>query len=108
MIEWFRPDSDAVDLAGYDAGRRELHLVFAGGRHYAYRPVSADLFVELLSSESIGQFVNLQIKPYFDVREDRPVRVRSDWRAHARSGGDLADRGRDRSGQVGSGVKARH
>lgn len=69
MTDLFRVSSSAVEAVGYDSARRELHVVFTGGRRYAYRQTPAALFHELLRAESIGRFVNLRIKPHHAYRE---------------------------------------
>ncbi len=67
---WFRPeDSTAIERAGYDSRRRELHVVFDGGRRYAYLNVPPEAFEALRAAESAGAFVNLEIKPAYVFRE---------------------------------------
>ncbi len=74
-MERFRPrDSSAVERVGYDHARRELYIVYAGGREYLYRRVPPHVFQRLqaaeASGESVGQFVNGRIKPiYTDFSE---------------------------------------
>ena len=74
-MERFRPrDSSAVEQAGYDPARRELFIVYAGGREYLYRSVPPQVFRRLQAvewaGESVGQFVNWRIKPiYADFSE---------------------------------------
>ena len=67
-MEWFTPsDSTCVMRAGYDAGRRELHLVYENGRHYVYRRAPQRVFRDLVETDrtgaSVGQFVNWVVKP---------------------------------------------
>ena len=72
---WFRPEaSEAIERAGYDPRRRELHIVFDGGRRYAYLDVAPDLFEALRTAESAGAFVNRRIKPNHRFRELEPAR----------------------------------
>ena len=67
---WYRPeDSTAIERAGYDARRRELHVVFDGGRRYAYLDVPPETFEALKAADSAGAFVNLEIKPAYGFRE---------------------------------------
>ena len=74
-MERFKPrDSSAVERVGYDHPRRELYIVYAGGREYLYRGVPPHVFQRLqaveASGESVGQFVNWRIKPiYTDFSE---------------------------------------
>jgi hypothetical protein len=74
-IDWFTPeDSTAVERAGYDPVRRELRVVFAGDREYAYLKVPPTVFEELRRAPSVGQFVNWSVKPFYRYREVEPVR----------------------------------
>ena len=74
-MERFAPkDSSAVERAGYDHARRELYIVYSGGREYLYRGVPQHVFRRLketdAAGDSIGQFVNWRIKPiYTDFTE---------------------------------------
>ena len=44
-MEWFTPsDSSCVKRAGYDAGKRELRIVYENGRQYAYGQVPQTVF----------------------------------------------------------------
>jgi len=63
-------DSTAIARAGYDAARRTLTLEYRNGRIYDYFGVPPELYKQLLSADSAGEFVNLEIKPnyeYFEV-----------------------------------------
>jgi hypothetical protein len=97
MLKWLEVESEAVKRVGWDAAGRELHIVYSGGRHYAYAPVPRRLFKELLAAESIGRFVNWRIKPCFTCREVTALGQRAaghpDRRAH-------------RQRQVGPGAEA--
>ena len=67
---WHRPaDSTAIERAGYDPRRRELHVVFDGGRRYAYLGVPPETFEALRAAESAGAFVNREVKPAYRFRE---------------------------------------
>ena len=74
-MEWFIPsDSTTVKQAGYDAKRRELHVVYEGGQSFAYSRVPLTVFRHMLqidgSGHSVAQFVDWVIKPVFrDCRE---------------------------------------
>jgi hypothetical protein len=74
-MERFAPrDSSAVERVSYDASRRELYVVYTGGREYVYRRTPPHVFERLKAVEvgggSVGQFVNWRIKPiYTDVCE---------------------------------------
>jgi len=72
-VHWLRVEgSDAVEEVGYDPARRELRVVFAGGREYAYSRVPPEEVQALLGAESVGQFVNWRIKPVYRCREVAP------------------------------------
>ena len=59
------PDSSAVDRAIYYPDRRVLDLCYAGGDRYSYFDVPADVYEQLRTSASAGEFVNRVIKPAF-------------------------------------------
>ncbi len=98
-FEWIEAGSEAVERFGYDGDACELHVMFAGGRHYAYGPVPENVFVDLLTAGSVGRFVNAKIKPYFASREVEPP-------APGPAGGP-ADRRPDRQRQVRPGDATR-
>lgn len=58
-----RVDSSSVEAAGYDPQTRRLFLRFRGsGKAYVYYGVEARVFDELLTADSIGRYVNDEIK----------------------------------------------
>ena len=61
-------DSSAVEAVEHAEGRRELVVTYAGGARYAYAGVPAETFRALLAAESIGLFVNREIKPGYPAR----------------------------------------
>jgi hypothetical protein len=68
-----RPDlvpveSSAVEAVGYDADQQELWVRFTGGAVYAYVDVPEDTHRALLAADSIGTFVNHEIKPHHRYR----------------------------------------
>ncbi len=78
-MEWFTPaDSSCVRRAAYDSRRRELHIVYENGRHYAYRDAPPRVFRDLVeidrTGHSVGQFVNWVVKPilrdWFEVDDN--------------------------------------
>ncbi len=56
-------DSSALDAAGYDAERRELHVAYKGGRAYVYLDVPPETYEAFLRAPSKGTFVNAEVKP---------------------------------------------
>lgn len=63
MVHLLPVDSSAVDAAGYDAGRREMHVAYRGGRTYVYLGVAPETWEAFLRAESKGRFVNAEVKP---------------------------------------------
>ena len=107
-MERFAPrDSSAVERLSYDHMRRELYIVYAGGREYLYRRVPQHVVRRLkevdAAGESVGQFVNWRIKPiYTDFTEV--------GRGHAQGtlpDPALPDRRTDRQRQDRPGAEAR-
>jgi hypothetical protein len=52
---------------GYNLEHENLEVEFEGGRIFRYIGVPKTLFVELLRSESVGGFLNHEIKPRYPV-----------------------------------------
>jgi len=71
-----RVDSSAVERVDYTPETRILDIWYAGGGHYAYMGVPAELYAALLDAPSIGAFVNQRIKEHFAFREIGPRRFR--------------------------------
>lgn len=70
-----RPDlipveSTAVEAVGYDATERELYVRFKGTSDgtYVYAEVSPQEYDDLLEADSIGGYVNREIKPRHPYR----------------------------------------
>lgn len=61
--------SGAVAAIGYDARTNELDIEYSGGDVYRYSMVPPSIHRELMASESIGSFVNREIKPHYPGRE---------------------------------------
>jgi KTSC domain len=62
-------DSSSVRSIGYEEERSILYVQFNDGDVYEYFGVPTGDFIDLLHTESIGWFVNKQIKPYYDYRK---------------------------------------
>ena len=56
-----RVESDMLLLAGYDRKSRILQVVFRAGGTYRYKNVPSDKYDELMSAESIGQYMHKNI-----------------------------------------------
>ena len=54
--------SRSVASAGYDERSRTLEVEFTNGSVYQYSDVPLGVYEQLLSAESIGRFVNQQIR----------------------------------------------
>jgi len=54
--------SSMVAGVGYDAASKTLAVQFNGGSIYHYAEVPPEVFTDLQRSESVGQFINRQIK----------------------------------------------
>jgi len=78
-------ESSAVRVVRYHAATGELDVRFEEGRQYRYSHVPKSKFRVLLAAQSIGTFVNREIKPYHPCKEITPFsrqRV-ADVRRHA-------------------------
>lgn len=58
-------DSSAVRSVGYDEHLRTLEVEFESGGVYRYADVSPEEHAALLEADSIGRYVNLEIKPHY-------------------------------------------
>lgn len=76
--KWTNVASSAVRAVRYRAARNELDVRFEAGREYRYGHVPRSKFHALLHANSIGEFVNHEIKPHHPCRELTPhLRARS-------------------------------
>lgn len=64
-----RVRSSAVAQVGYNPEDQTLEIAFRGGKVYRYLNVPESTYYEMLLSDSIGRFVNTQIKALYDFRE---------------------------------------
>lgn len=67
MAEMIPVDSDAIEEVGFDAG--ELFVKFRGGGTYVYFIVPEAVFHAFLGADSVGAFLNREIKPNYECRE---------------------------------------
>ena len=67
--EWIRVKSSAVRAVRYDPSSRNLSVRFWSGDEYQYKDVPPSKFRALLDAESIGAFVNKEIKPQHSFQE---------------------------------------
>jgi hypothetical protein len=61
--------SSAVRAVRYDHTRGELDVRYEDGEEYRYVDVPRSKFRSLLKADSIGRFVNQQIKPFHPARK---------------------------------------
>ena len=63
-------ESTAVEAVGYDEERRELYVRFRGSDGtYVYAGVSPEKYRALGEADSIGGYVNREIKPHHSYRQ---------------------------------------
>lgn len=77
-MDRLRVRSTAVAQVGYNPIEKTLEVAFRGGRVYEYLNVPETTYYQLLLSDSVGRFVNKEIKTTYDVREvkNRPLSKR--------------------------------
>jgi hypothetical protein len=65
-------NSSAVRAVRYHLATGELDVCFDEGREYRYSRVPRSKFRALIAAESIGAFINQEIKPHHGCREITP------------------------------------
>ncbi|HEY0272194.1 MAG TPA: KTSC domain-containing protein [Chitinophaga sp.] len=75
MVWRATPQSSSIRMAGYDARRRVLTVVYHNGTAYDYFDVPRSLWdryeEEIDQGGSAGEFINYQVKPYFRFERER-------------------------------------
>ena len=71
---WIHVESSAVREVRYHPTTMELDVRFEEGREYRYAAVPRSKYRALLAAESIGAFVNQEIKPSHRCTEITPER----------------------------------
>lgn len=66
-------DSSAVVAVDYAARLRCLDVEYHGGGRYRYHGVPRHVYERLLRAESIGAFVNREVKPRYPYTRLAPV-----------------------------------
>jgi hypothetical protein len=83
LRDTLRVRSSAVAEVGYDPVQKTLDVAFRSGRVYRYFDVPETTYYQMLLSDSVGRFVNTQIKTSFDFREvENPIRHRRGLTLH--------------------------
>ncbi|HEU4507764.1 MAG TPA: KTSC domain-containing protein [Pyrinomonadaceae bacterium] len=59
-------DSEMLQYVGYDAKQKILEVVFNSGERYQYFDVPASVYEELMSADSIGQYMHRHIIGHYD------------------------------------------
>lgn len=62
-------ESTSVRSVGYSMSSSTLEIEYVNGSVYQYYDVPQPTYAGLLAAPSIGNFVNTQIKPYYEVAE---------------------------------------
>jgi lysyl-tRNA synthetase class 2 len=61
--------SSLVQRAIYDPAKQTLAVTFSTGRTYLYFDVPADVYAELQTAESMGQYFNWRVRDQYEFRE---------------------------------------
>ena len=69
-VATLRPvESSSVEAVGYDPATAKLYIRFRGsGRAYVYADVPPAVYKALMAADSIGRFVNTEIKGAYAYR----------------------------------------
>jgi hypothetical protein len=65
--DWIPVDSTAISAVAYNNGT--LFIRWIEGNPYTYSIVPEHKFEELMTSDSIGEYVNREIKPHYHCRK---------------------------------------
>jgi hypothetical protein len=63
-------NSASVASVGYDESSETLEIEFGNSAVYRYFGVPEQVYLELLTSSSLGRFGNYKIKPYFPYQQN--------------------------------------
>jgi hypothetical protein len=64
-------DSTSIASVGYDAGSSTLEVEFRNGHVYQYLEVAKRLYWELMSAQSVGAYLNREIRDQHEFRRVR-------------------------------------
>lgn len=68
-MEYIKVKSSNVDRVGYNNETKELHVIFLTGAEYKYIGVPESEYLNLVGAESVGKYLNGQIKPVYPVEK---------------------------------------
>jgi hypothetical protein len=60
-------DSEAIEAVGFEAG--ELVVKYRSGGTYVYSAVPERLYRRFMRADSLGAFMNREIKPHYECRQ---------------------------------------
>ena len=63
------PRSSLVQRAIYDPTKQTLAVTFSTGRRYLYFDVPPDVYGQLQTADSMGQYFNWRIRDQYEFRE---------------------------------------
>lgn len=69
-------NSTAVRRVDYTAETGTLDIWYQGGHRYSYFDVPPELYETLLAADSVGAFVNEQVKPHYRYEQEARRRFR--------------------------------
>ena len=69
MPEKIYVQSSNVEAVAYEADTMTLHVWFNSNSHYTYSGVPEDLYEGLLYADSVGSFLNREIKGTYDYSQ---------------------------------------
>lgn len=64
-VGWQKVTSSNVDEVAYDPENKLLYVRFTNKSIYSYDGVSQEVFDGLLTAESVGKYLNANVKPAF-------------------------------------------
>lgn len=62
--EWHEVDSSNVHSLRYEESSKDLYVKFQSGQTYKYAKVDLVVFTGLKHADSVGRFLNQNIKPF--------------------------------------------
>ena len=62
-------NSSQVAAIEYKKEQKEMEVLYLQGKKYSYSDVSEDIWVKALEAESIGKFINSEIKGKFNYKQ---------------------------------------